>query len=365
MWNSTVLRLILCSVVLMLLNGGCNPKLKLPESLRSAAARPSWIGQVPKPDNEYLYFRGIRTGVERLEAGEHDAVQAAVRQILEFLGQEGIVYYAQDRDELQTRIIDRVSFKSSGTVVGARLLELYFEKNFYRDGTGLYDVFVLVRFPRKELKRERQRYENRLKTFFISGGKKYQQGMDYWNQGRQQIALSYLLEAKAFIGRIPASKYPHLLASFGGRDIQQEINRLTVNASKQHQIGNVQVRMRDASLASYPFLSQPLEKLHELYDFTIFLPDLNDRKQSRYRIAVELSFLKTDSSLGNIVSADAGCQVKLIETESDQVVYKISGTSMGFGSSSQKAAVDAMDNCISRGVMKMGVLLDSWSAGSV
>jgi hypothetical protein len=346
----------------LLIASGCAGKARPVAPLRSAETRPVWIGQVPQPDEEFLYFRGIRTGAGRLEDGEHDAVQAAVRQIIEYLGQEGIAYYAKERDELRTRIIDRVKFESTGRVVGARLLELYFEKNPGAAADGTYDVFVLVRYPHKELERERRRYEDQVKAFFIAAGKRYQQGMQYWNQGRREAALPYLEEARGFLDKIPARRYSPLLADFGGRDIRIEIDRLTSTvrggAATQDEPSEIKV--------DYPMMGQSLEALRTKNDFTIFRASSPSDSETKagYRIAVELGYSNGDRDPGRFFSTGATCRVKLIEVGSDRIVYQFTQESVGFGEDAQRAAVDAMEKCIEKGVKKMGMLLELWSIAS-
>jgi len=188
------------------------PGWKLVE--RSQRKKPSWVTREKKADEKYLYFSGIRTGAQRLEDGESDAVKNAVRKIVEYFGQEGVILYEKKRTEIETELLDQVKFKGAAAVRAAKLQEMYYEKwqrpAPYGAGQGTtkdrvqssYDVYVLIRYPKEEL--EKERAAQRKKAIELTKGAfaLFQNAERALAQGRVRESISQYARSLDFLSRV-------------------------------------------------------------------------------------------------------------------------------------------------------------------
>ncbi len=113
--------------------------------------RPDWATREPSSDDEFHYFRGIRSGALTLEAGETDAKHNALARIVEFLGLRVRVDYQRLRTEELTKIEDVIHSIGGADIFGTRLSELYFQRFEVYSGGRVHqehDVYVLIRFPK-------------------------------------------------------------------------------------------------------------------------------------------------------------------------------------------------------------------------
>ncbi|MDI6704378.1 MAG: hypothetical protein QME40_06900 [bacterium] len=123
-----------------------------------AAKKPKWIMKPPE-DRQYIYVVGVATGAPSLQEGRRLAISNAVSEIVQFFGYKSSVKFNEKRTELYTKVMDQFEAISKGaTIKGSFLDEWYFEEDKEK---GTYDVFVLVRFPREEINREKARQKRK------------------------------------------------------------------------------------------------------------------------------------------------------------------------------------------------------------
>jgi hypothetical protein len=133
----------------------------------SAERAPDWITREPASDGEFHYFRGIRTDAPSLEGGETDARQNALAGIVQFLGLRVTVDYQRLRTEEQTQITDAIRSIGGADIFGTRLSEMFYRRwrvtnaNEVRD---LYDVFVIIRFPKESVERIKNSQQERMQV---------------------------------------------------------------------------------------------------------------------------------------------------------------------------------------------------------
>jgi len=121
-----------------------------------AAKRPGWIMEVPK-DKQYIYAVGMKTAAFSLEEGKRSAVQQAVTELVEHFELQSRVRYQERKTELETKVMDEIQSLSGDVKIrGSLISEWHFEKT----NEGKYDVYILLRYPREELERERARQRN-------------------------------------------------------------------------------------------------------------------------------------------------------------------------------------------------------------
>jgi len=121
-----------------------------------AAKRPGWIRSIPQ-DEQYFYAVGIKTGASTLEEGKRSAVQQAVTELVEHFELQSSVKYEERKTELETKVMDEIrSLSGNVKIKGSLISDWHFEKT----GDGRYDVYVLLRYPRVELEKERARQQS-------------------------------------------------------------------------------------------------------------------------------------------------------------------------------------------------------------
>ncbi len=179
------------------------PGWKLVE--RSQKKKPDWVTREKEADEKFLYFSGMRTEARRLEDGESDAVKNAARKIVEYFGQEGIILYEKKRTEIETELLDQVKFKGAAAVRAAKLQEMYYEKwqSTTKDRVRFsYDVYVLIRYPIKEL--EKEKAAQRKKAIELTKGALAlsQNARRALAQGRVRESISQYAKALDFLSRV-------------------------------------------------------------------------------------------------------------------------------------------------------------------
>jgi len=154
--------------VSVLIAAGCGPKpvattpaqAERKLTYQSAQQPPDWTTREPASDQQYHYFRGIRTGAASLEGGETDARQNALQKIVEFLGLRVTVDYQRLRTDEQTAIQDAIHSVGGADVFGTRAMETFYRQYRIREVDGethdVFDVYVLVRFPLESVERIRR-----------------------------------------------------------------------------------------------------------------------------------------------------------------------------------------------------------------
>ncbi len=172
---------------------------------RSQKKKPVWVTKEKKADDKYLYFSGMRTQSLRLEDGESDAVKNAARKIVEYFGQEGVILYEKKRTEIETQLLDQVKFKGAAAVRAAKLQEMYYEKwqSTAKDRIQFsYDVYVLIRYPIKEL--EKEKAAQRKKAIELTRGALAlsRNAEKAWREGRVRESISQYAKALDFLSRV-------------------------------------------------------------------------------------------------------------------------------------------------------------------
>ena len=140
---------------------------------KSKGSKPKWI-TAPPQDKDYFYFIGTKSKAASYEAGVKGALNAAMSQVLMTIGFSFVV-----QTEITTRIegdkdlstfIDKTKETGQVNLKEQRIQETYFEK--YRDFKTViennlkkkveevyYDVYLLLKYSKKEIKDEQKRKE--------------------------------------------------------------------------------------------------------------------------------------------------------------------------------------------------------------
>ncbi|PNU18653.1 hypothetical protein C2E25_16525 [Geothermobacter hydrogeniphilus] len=340
----------LAALLAFLLPAGCG-EVRSPRLQASADQPPEWIVRVPAADDTFLYFRGIRTGVARLEDGERDAMQAAVRSILDYLGQEGMVYYAAERHAAATRITDRVRLQSAGTVHSAKLVQLYYRQVVSQEGRFLYDVFTLVRYPRREVVAERERYLAERKRLFQAALRSWCQGRAAADKGHDDKALADFALVRDLLARIPRGVYLDLLAKTGTEDFARQAESRRRIVEKKVRSLVVVVSAPDGVRRDVSSLFSPLVVVLEKFGFSLQGPVSRGRgslPESRYRLEITVGTTEPRDNLGQFYSSLAEGDLRMRDLRHDQLVFSRALQSRGFAENADAARYEALTAFVAR-----------------
>jgi len=306
----SVFKVTIGMLVIFLISGcalfSLRPGWKLVE--RSQKKKPSWVIKEQKADDKYLYFSGIRTNALRLEDGESDAVKNAARKIVEYFGQEGVILYEKRRTEIETQLLDQVKFKGAAAVRAAKLQEMYYEKwqSIARDKVQFsYDVYVLIRYPIKEL--EEEKAAQRKKAIELTKGALAlsQNAKGALAQGRLRESIAQYAKALDFLSRVTILT-----------EISPEVNNETLEAEIKSDLEAIIAKIKTESKGSgqEAIVKKPLKQ-------PLILEVSYQAKEKSLPVRglpVSFEFVKGEGSLQTLTTTDnngvASCRVWRVDS---------------------------------------------------
>ena len=134
-------------------------------SFTHAGEMPKWITHPPK-EKGYLHIVGVKTEAPSLEEGRRLAIQQAIGEIVQYFGFTSQAQFYEKKTELTSKIIDEIQSTSEKVrIKGALLQDWYFKKT----EQGKYSVYVLVRYPKREIDKEKTRQrKNETERLFLA-----------------------------------------------------------------------------------------------------------------------------------------------------------------------------------------------------
>ena len=123
---------------------------------RSARRRPSWITR-PIHSQTAMYFTGAKTKAQTFEEGRSEAIQNAVKDIVDYFGITAKTQYESVTTEIANSIMDRIVTKGEAEVRGITLKDSYYEEWLSNSGERTFDVFVLIEYSKDEIASEKER----------------------------------------------------------------------------------------------------------------------------------------------------------------------------------------------------------------
>ena len=187
--------------------GGEKPAVKTSSSPKP----PAWLVKVPV-SSDMLYFSGAKEGSSSLEEGKASAIESARSQAAQYIGVE---ISAEHRDvmsteEAENKAQETVKSRANAMLRSAELADVYYEKISREVGSGTvdrFDVWVLLKFPRAEVDKERQRQAQEAQQTAAAGVARYREGREQERQGNPIGALvryrDALSKAKSVAGGTP------------------------------------------------------------------------------------------------------------------------------------------------------------------
>ena len=163
---------------------GCTKSIKNSNLIYSSGKqKPIWLTKPPEADSRFLYFVGVNTRAGTLEEGKKSAIQSAVNEIVGYFGIKAKTRYEEKKNEISTEIMDQIVTKGEAKVSGVKLQEMYYEQWKGERGDHFYNIFILLRYPRSEIEKEKRRIQaeknrkkNQAREMFNLAGKLVQKG---------------------------------------------------------------------------------------------------------------------------------------------------------------------------------------------
>ncbi|MGE5049536.1 MAG: hypothetical protein ACM3PC_13245 [Deltaproteobacteria bacterium] len=161
--------------------------------------------------SEALFFTGAKEGAASLEEGKASAVESARSQAAQFIGVE---IRAEHRDVMSTEEAenmarDTVQSRASAMLRSAEVADVYYEKISREVGAGIvvsrFDVWALIRLPRAEVDKERQRQAQEARDAAVAALARFREGGDEERRGNLLAALVRYRDALARAKGLAAS----------------------------------------------------------------------------------------------------------------------------------------------------------------
>jgi hypothetical protein len=159
----------------------------------SAPKAPAWLARTTS-DSQTLYFSGAKEGASSLEEGKDAALEAARSQAAQYIGVEISAEHSDvmSTEEAENKAKDTVKSRATAMVRSAELADVYYEKISRELGSGTidrFDVWALIRLPRAEIQKERDRQQQEAKETAKAGLGRYREGLAQEKAGDVLAAL--------------------------------------------------------------------------------------------------------------------------------------------------------------------------------
>jgi hypothetical protein len=159
----------------------------------SAPKAPGWLAKAPS-GGDALYFSGAKEGAPSLEEGKQSALEAARGQAAQYIGVEISAEHSDvmSTEEAENRAKDTVKSRANAMVRSAELADVYYEKISREAGSGTidrFDVWVLIKLPRAEVQKERDRQQQEAKESVKASLGRYREALAQDKAGHPLAAL--------------------------------------------------------------------------------------------------------------------------------------------------------------------------------
>lgn len=147
----------------------------------SSPKPPAWMTRTTS-DAQTLYFSGAKEGAPSLDEGKESAVEAARSQAAQYIGVEISATHSDvmSTEEAENKAKETVNSRATAMVRSAELADVYYEKISREAGSGTidrYDVWVLIKLPRAEIEKERDRQREEARATVKTALSRYRDGL--------------------------------------------------------------------------------------------------------------------------------------------------------------------------------------------
>ncbi|HUJ25082.1 MAG TPA: hypothetical protein VLW85_03625 [Myxococcales bacterium] len=180
-------------LTLALLLAACGPDKPAAIKTSSSPKQPAWMTRATNSPDA-LYFTGAKEGAGSLDEGKDSALEAARSQAAQYIGVEISAEHSDvmSTEEAENKAKDTVKSRATAMVRSAELADVYWEKISRDAGSTTidrYDVWVLIKLPRAESDKERERQKAEAKETASAALARYREGLAQEKQGNVLAAL--------------------------------------------------------------------------------------------------------------------------------------------------------------------------------
>jgi len=181
------------AVAVALIAAACGPEKPAAIRTSSSPKPPAWLAKTTS-DSATLYFSGAKEGSSSLEEGKDSALEAARSQAAQYIGVEISAEHSDvmSTEEAENKAKDTVKSRANAMVRSAELADVYYEKISREAGSGTidrFDVWVLIRLPRAEIEKERERQKQEARETVKAALGRYREALAQQKAGDELAAL--------------------------------------------------------------------------------------------------------------------------------------------------------------------------------
>ena len=179
----------------------CGPSTPAAVKTSSSPKPPAWLTKAPNT-SDALFFSGAKEGASSLDDGKGSALESARSQAAQFIGVEISAEHSDvmSTEEAENKAKDTVKSRATAMVRSAELADVYWEKISREAGSGTidrYDVWVLIKLPRAEIGKERDRQKAEATQTARTALARYREGLALERSGDELAALVRFRDALA------------------------------------------------------------------------------------------------------------------------------------------------------------------------
>jgi hypothetical protein len=310
----------------------------------SQPSPPSWLAKAPS-SSDTLYFSGAKEGSSSLEDGKASALEAARSQAAQYIGVEISAEHSDvmSTEEADNKSKDTVKSRATAMVRSAELQDVYYEKISRAVGSGTvdrFDVWVLIKLPRAEIQKERERQVQVQQENAGAALARYKDGK-FQEQGGASLAA--LVRYRDAIGKL---KGVGPSVPTGDAQVGTAGKLLTV---LQDSASRMQGKVRRALVVAPPWIAGALTEALSAKGFsaqTLTNPsETAALQQARTQGMPYVIVVHASSTPGgrvfSQVAAQAALDVRALDAQTGAVVASAQKQEKGFGRTPQAAQDDA------------------------
>ena len=250
--------LVLLFIAAMIVNGCAHGRARRGVSTKlvyaSAKKIPVWITEIPE-DKEYYYFVGSSGEASSLDEGKKQAVNDALKQVVETIGVKVTTESSQEEkyyaEEYQLNVSSKLLQKGEAKLQGAELKKAYYEKYERPDGSVFYRVWVLVKYSKQEIAREQKRLKTVLELRYGEVKRYEDEAAKFEKTHNYYRAIQFYVDAALSALKIED----------GDLFFDRNLNRASILLSK--------ISVKKYGEDQIGFVGKPLEKPLRLYVYTL------------------------------------------------------------------------------------------------
>lgn len=177
-----------------LLGTACGAEKAAAVRSSSAPKQPAWLTRAPQAPDA-VFFSGAKEGAGSLDEGKSSAMASARDQAAQFVGVEISAEHSDvmSTEEAENKTSDRIKSRAQAVIRSAQEVDVYWEKISREAGSGTidrYDVWVLIKLPKAELAKERDRQQGEAKQTTVAALARLREGQSRELAGDVLAALA-------------------------------------------------------------------------------------------------------------------------------------------------------------------------------